>query len=398
MSHIPSLEPRDQYPRPSLGLVRLFEIVMGWGVLRFALRMLDIFGEGEAAVDIYKLLPHTFQFLGNPAFSGFAIVAGFAGLIWQAMRQAKSPSFIPIRQLVHPDTKLPVSSKPRIWPKIKRPVWTCVFATIVALFIWACYKTPLQNFVFVQQFPARAIPIPTPPLINASGFKKNQSNGKKKPIGVPIQASATPPTVAPSQPTQTVPPPPQNRPTNPIPIPASAPLACPLPGTLAQGWNVSLQQMMGVPGTALPIENGPIIFNIRGPDQPAVLLHPLLVGKVDVPRGPLKGSQIQEAEALLEDVKSDVGSPAPLPYQSAVKPERFISSLERKFQSPLTLTVNYADGTRGSAAAIQSGSTSVPIASLSRRSQEFINKLDAKAKTDADQSCKDVLKNLTQDE
>ena len=77
------------------------------------LRGLDWFGEGEAALDIYKLLPHFVRFLGSPAFSGLAIAGGFAGLIWQEVRRSRVPDAIPRHQLVHWDTKLPISSKPR---------------------------------------------------------------------------------------------------------------------------------------------------------------------------------------------------------------------------------------------------------------------------------------------
>jgi hypothetical protein len=128
MNYIPSLEPRGSHPRSNPSLVRLFELIMAWGAIRFVLRILDMSGEGEAAVHIYNLPPHTLQFLGSPVFSGLAIVAGFAGLIWQAARQAARPKSIPEIQIVHPVTKLLISSKPRIWPKIRRPTWTCVIA------------------------------------------------------------------------------------------------------------------------------------------------------------------------------------------------------------------------------------------------------------------------------
>ena len=84
MGHIPSLDPRDKYPRPRPGLIRLFEFILGLGVFHAALRILDLFGEGQAVLDIYKLLPHVLQFLGAPWFAGCAVIAGFAGLIWQA--------------------------------------------------------------------------------------------------------------------------------------------------------------------------------------------------------------------------------------------------------------------------------------------------------------------------
>lgn len=402
MSHVPSLEPRGPQPRTNSTLVGGATVFFLWGVLRLALSALDLFGRGEAAVDIYKLLPNLLQFLGHPAFSAVALVLGFAVLIWQA-KDSKPAS---PKQLVHPITKLPVRSKPQIWPKIKRPVWTCVIAVAIAVPVWACYRTPLHSFIFVNKMPETAIPTPPPPAIELSAPKENPPKDRAGPVAPPVKMPMAPekPTVAPARPTQAVAPQPQNRPTNSAPIPASAPLACPSPGTLAQGWSIGLQQMMPGNGAAggLPIENGPISFVAQsasvGPFGQSTILHPLLIGKIHMPNGTLRGALFEEAESLFSDLKSQVGSPEALPYRTVEKPERFISGVERQFQNPQAVTVRYADGTRGSSDAIKSGTQSVPVASLSQRSQEFISQLDAKAKTDTDQACKDALKNLTQDE
>ena len=192
MSHIPSLDPRGPHSRSNPWLIHIFEGVLTWGAIRLALRGLDLFGKGEAAVDVYRFLPHFFYFLGTPIFSGLAILSGFAGLIWQAAKQARIPDSIPKYQLVHPDTKLPISSKPRIWANIKRPVWASVAAILIAIPIWACYKTTLRHFIFVDRLPNAAIKYPTVPqdLRYASEHFSGPTEKplKAKPISVPMAA------------------------------------------------------------------------------------------------------------------------------------------------------------------------------------------------------------------
>ncbi len=152
MSYIPSLQPRGVDARPRrIGLARAFQACITWGVIPFVIKVLDWFGKGEAAMDIYKLLPHALQFLGSSAFSGLAIAGGFVGLIWQGKRQQVAPESIPVRQIVHPDSKLPVFSKRPLWPTIRRPVVACVIAVAIAVPIWACYQTPLRSFLFPQK-------------------------------------------------------------------------------------------------------------------------------------------------------------------------------------------------------------------------------------------------------
>jgi hypothetical protein len=304
-----------------------------WGVLKAAIWVLDWFGRGESAMDVYKLLPGFLSFLGNPAFSLVVLVVGFTILSWQAKSEPLPSS---PKQIVHPTTKLPVSSERRIWPIIKLPVMMCIIAILVAIPIWACYKTPLRNFAFVQPLPKNVIPMP-PPVIEVSVPNVNQDKSKANSVIPSVKVPAIPEkgAVAPPHPAQVISAPASIQiPANRVPIPASAPLTCPSPGTLAQGWIISLEQMerRGI-GVTLPVENGPINFYIRDLSQgqnqfqQQNILHPLLVGKVHMSSGQFKGSQHHEAEALLEDVKSHVGSPAPLPYQSIEKSERFVSSL-----------------------------------------------------------------------
>jgi hypothetical protein len=244
-----------------------------------------------------------------------------------------------------------------------------------------------------------------PSVIDTSTPKEKPLKGKANPIAPPVKTPKAPekPTVAPSQPTQAVLSQPQNQPTNSVPIPANAPLACPAPGTLAQGWKISFQQMMTEMGSnGLPIVNGPISLAVLGPDNLKTILHPALMGhfgpKFGMGGGLFKGSQYDEARAFLDDLGSRVGLPSPLPYRPTEKLDRYVSGVQRKFQNQKALTVTYMDATKGSTEGFQSGMASVPVASLPIKSYAFINKLDATAKTDADQSCRDLLKHLTQDQ
>jgi hypothetical protein len=384
MSHIPSLEPRGPQTRPNPALVGGATVVFLWGVLRIALSALDLFGKGEAAVDIYKLLPKLLQFLGHPAFSGVALVVGFAILIWQA-KDFKPASPV---QLVHPTTKLPVRSKPQIWPKIKRPVWTCAVAIAIAIPVWACYRTPLRNFVFVQPRPQNVIPVPTPPVIGPSAPEKNPPKRKTVPTAPPVKTLVPPqkPTIVPSQPIQAVPATPQNRQTNPILMPEDLPLTCPAPGILARGWKLYLPTTMGN-GPQLPIEYGAISFNI---DPDGAPLNPRLRQRMNVPGGAFKEPLLDESESLLAELKSYVGLPA------SPKTERLVSTVYHSFQNPSAITVSWADGVRGDNSAVQVGNVAVPITGLSEKSQEFIRKLDSKAKSGADEACSAAFKIVTE--
>jgi hypothetical protein len=156
--------------------------------------------------------------------------------------------------------------------------------------------------------------------------------------------------------------------------------------------------MMNGVGPGLPIENGPINFAIRIPGSPTAL-HPLLIGKVVPPSGPLRGAQFEEAQELWEDVKTELGVPPELPYKSIERPQRFVSRVQHDFlQNSSMLLVGYVDGLRGSAEGIRAEEKPVSIQVLSARSLQFVTKLDVKAKTDADHACEEALKNITQQE
>jgi hypothetical protein len=171
-STIPSLDPRG--PRPGRPFLRsLWGAILGWGVVRFALQILDLFGRGESALDIYKLLPKIVSFLGNPAFSTCAIVGGFLLLAFEA----RNLEPVPKKVLVHPTTKLPLRVGPRYWAKFKLPVCICVVASIAALLIWSFYRTPIRSYFIAVSLP----PLP------------NHSPAAPRDLGPPIAASPTPP-------------------------------------------------------------------------------------------------------------------------------------------------------------------------------------------------------------
>ena len=205
-SHIPSLEPRDPLPRPSRGRMGLLTFLLTWGFIRSILRTLDWFGEGESAVDIYNLLPHFFQFLGSPIFSFVAIVFGFSGLIWQARHDEDSRP-IPATQLIHGITKRPIRSRRRVWPIIKLPVFAVLVAIIVALPVWACYKTQLRSFIFVDKLPLASLNDPIPPDIVYAPKPPLKPSKPLEPTLVPVPSThppTSPPTVA-AQPAQVAP-------------------------------------------------------------------------------------------------------------------------------------------------------------------------------------------------
>ncbi|MGA3162353.1 MAG: hypothetical protein ABSC77_14190 [Terracidiphilus sp.] len=106
-------------------------------------------------MDVYKLLPHFLAFLGHPAFSGGAIVAGFA-LLWG---YAKNSEKISTSMIVDPYTKQPI--KHPIYPAFRRAAWTCLTASILAMLVWSCYRTPLKSYIFIEELPKATINIPS---------------------------------------------------------------------------------------------------------------------------------------------------------------------------------------------------------------------------------------------
>jgi hypothetical protein len=64
------LEPRGPF-RPRKRVVWAGETVVGFGIGQYLLRLLNIVGNGESAMDIYKHLPQFLRFIAHPAFRAF---------------------------------------------------------------------------------------------------------------------------------------------------------------------------------------------------------------------------------------------------------------------------------------------------------------------------------------
>jgi hypothetical protein len=205
--------------------VRASETVLAFGIGQYLLRLLNMVGKGESAMDIYKHLPQVLGVVAHPAFPGFLIVSGFL-LLWKFAKQSEAvgPS-----QIVHPYTKQPFV--PPIYPAFRRAGWACAVALCLAIPVWAWYKTPLRSYAFVEkQVPSSArLHIPGPPdLVNKSGRHDkprspnhgslplpatNPSPGtptQKADVKTPDKAPPPPPIVIPIPDRQTIPRPPEN--------------------------------------------------------------------------------------------------------------------------------------------------------------------------------------------
>jgi hypothetical protein len=155
MNPIP-LEPRGRF-RPRPWIVRLSEVLLGWGLGGYILRLLDTVGRGESAMDIYNLLPHLLGFIGHPAFSAVLIFVGF-GMLWIFAKGSERAS---VSQLVHPVTKLPLINP--IYPAFRRAVWTLAVSLLVSLAIWSFYKTSAHSYVLDEPLPSLSARAPKPP-------------------------------------------------------------------------------------------------------------------------------------------------------------------------------------------------------------------------------------------
>jgi hypothetical protein len=152
---IPSMDPRGSN-RPRRGIVGLSELILGVGLIRPTLWVLDMFGRGESAMDAYKFLPKTLEFAESPLFSVILMVAGFV-LLYAFARTSETAK---ISQLVHPVTKQPLVHP--VYPAFRRAAWTFTMSLLVALCIWAVYKTPLHSYVIVADMPTKVV-YPAPP-------------------------------------------------------------------------------------------------------------------------------------------------------------------------------------------------------------------------------------------
>jgi len=388
MSHIPSLEPRDPRPRPSPGLVSLFQVLVAWGIIPFLLRALDLFGEGEAAMDIYNLLPHFFQFLGSPVFAGLTIFVGFAGLIWQGNRAIEP---IPITQLVHPYSKLPIRSKTRNWPKIKRPFWACVIAIALAVSIWACYRTPLRSLVFLDKMPEIAGNEQVPPTLQypaeqPTNLSKLPSTSSVPPATTkPVPAAIPTPIAQANPPPRTTPAPSQQPPVQPS---MDSPATCPPEGKLAGEWTINA-------GSGPPMM-GSYNFSYSFDQRVKNSLHPILQQLISPGGKPLVPAQLIKAISLTEEIRAILPKPNPIKInQAVISPQRTLQSIRRTLsQDSDDLQFDYV--TQMPIGGSQSNDKgTVPIASLSENSRRTISEFDQLAKSQADASCKEAMDRLS---
>ena len=72
---VPSMEDRGPR-RPRKGIVRASETMLVIGLGQVILRLLNLVGNGESAMDIYTHLPQVVRFIGQPWFSMILMVAG----------------------------------------------------------------------------------------------------------------------------------------------------------------------------------------------------------------------------------------------------------------------------------------------------------------------------------
>jgi hypothetical protein len=341
-------------------------------------------------LDIYKLLPHFVQFLGSPVFSGLAIVGGFAGLSWQEVRRSRVPESIPKYQLVHWNTKLPISSKPRIWPKIKLPVWVCGIAVVIAVPIWACYRTPLRSLVFVDKMTQIVSDDPTPPAIQYPA--EQPTTISKLPTVSPMPSAATKsvPVAIPEPIAQANPPahPTTATPPQPSAQPAPDSLAeCPKEaGKLTGEWSINTTNTdMG--GYNLRYNYDQTVFHS---------LFPLLQHVIGPQSKPLNSAQLIDAIKLSDEVRSHLPTSATIRInQQSISRELTLLSIRRSF----LLNSDYLQYTYAthlpSGQDLGNADDKVLITSLSSSSLHTIAEFDQLAKSWGDAACKEALSRLT---
>lgn len=205
MSHIPTFDNRGRNSRPKPYALGAGQLLTVYGVLHFLLVLLDFFGRGESALDIYIKLPIFLKFLGSPWFSGLAIIAGFA-LLWS---QGRSFQKIPKSVLIHPRTFEPISAGMRMKPALRRAGWAVVAALILTIPIGVIYRTPVNNYVFVHDLPVIPLSPPEPPQQEERPTPSQPitppSVHRPVPITSPIPAQQSAPTQAPYNPPVTQP-------------------------------------------------------------------------------------------------------------------------------------------------------------------------------------------------
>ncbi|MGC2110954.1 MAG: hypothetical protein WA655_15640 [Candidatus Korobacteraceae bacterium] len=116
------------------------EAILGFGIFGWAIRILDLVGRAEVAVDLYRLLPKFLLFAENPAFQAALIAIGFL-LLW---KYTQSSTRVSQSQLVHPVTKLPFEHP--VYPAFRRALFTFVVSIAFALTVFAVLTNPLRSY------------------------------------------------------------------------------------------------------------------------------------------------------------------------------------------------------------------------------------------------------------
>jgi hypothetical protein len=156
-SSVPVLHPRGlNRPRPTI--VRVGEVVLGFGSFGWVLRILDWIGKGETAMDVYRLFPRFMSFAGNSIFQGSLIVLGFV-LLW---KYAQASAKVSQSQLVHPETKLPFEHP--VYPAFRRAGWTFIVSVLLAAVVFAMFTNPVRSYLVISDYLPKYYQIPAPAI------------------------------------------------------------------------------------------------------------------------------------------------------------------------------------------------------------------------------------------
>lgn len=127
-------------------LVRISESGIAYGAFTGAVRLLDTYGRGESAMELYKFLPTSLQFLGNPLLSPLLIVLGFLSL---HLLNRKTKAFSP--QLINPETRRPFEPSSR--PVLFRLALAVAIPTVIAFGFWILLRFVAPTYAEVTELP-----------------------------------------------------------------------------------------------------------------------------------------------------------------------------------------------------------------------------------------------------
>jgi hypothetical protein len=186
LSTAPSMENRNPR-RPRKGIVRAGETVLTFGLGQAILRILNLVGNGESAMDVYAHLPQVLRFIGQPWFSVVLIIGGFC-LLWRFSKQSEA---VKTSQIIHPYTREPVTNP--TYPAFRQAGAALLIAILPASAIWAFYKTPLGQFMQIEQLQLSPWSPSVPPgALAPAPLKPEPGTGKKK-TSKPLEPSPAPP-------------------------------------------------------------------------------------------------------------------------------------------------------------------------------------------------------------